>query len=84
MNLEKRVPVQANKQLGKPAGTLAWWEHVKAWEAYEQRYHTGQSAERIAERGGFCYGELTDFLGHEPETWIQMKVVTSFAPVTGS
>jgi len=27
------------------------------------------SAERIAERHGFDYNELTMFLGHEPQTW---------------
>lgn len=33
------------------------------------RYGAGQSAERLAERGGFGYWELTDLLGHEPKTW---------------
>jgi hypothetical protein len=66
---ERRAPVQANRRLGKPAGTVAWWEHAKAWEAYAARYGHKQSAERIAERQGFCYGELLELLGHEPETW---------------
>ena len=74
---ERLVPVQSNRELGKPAGTVAWWEHALAWKAYHKKYHGNQSAERIAERGGFCYGELTDFLGHEPETWKRMVVVFS-------
>ena len=52
----------------KPRGTVAWVEHVEAWEAYH-RQHDGQSAERIHERGGFGYWEITDLLGHEPTTW---------------
>lgn len=49
-------------------GTIAWAEHEEAWRDYNRRYH-GQSAERIAERGGFGYGELVDHLGHPPRTW---------------
>lgn len=67
---ERRVPVQADgRRDGKPRGTVAWWEHVKAWEDYSRRYGNRQSAERIAERGGFSHWELTDHLGHEPITW---------------
>ena len=66
---ERRAPVQANRELKKPAGTVAWSEHVEAWGAYALRYGNGQSAERMAKRCGFCYGELVEFLGHEPTTW---------------
>ncbi len=70
MNKERRAPVQRNRRLDKPAGSIAWWEHEKAWEGYAKKYGSFyQSAERIAERCGFCYGELVEFLGHEPETW---------------
>ena len=69
MTDERRAPVQPNRQHNKPRGTVAWAEHLTAWEVYAARYGRGQSAERIAERHGFCYGELVDFLGHEPETW---------------
>jgi len=48
---------------------VEWAEHVEAWEAYAKRYGRDQSAERIAERTGFGYRELTTFLGHEPRTW---------------
>jgi hypothetical protein len=66
---ERRAPVQANRQLGKPAGTIAWSEHLEAYADYAKRYGTDQSAERLAERGGFCYGELVEHLGREPSTW---------------
>jgi len=69
MSEERRAPVQRNDRLNKPGGTIAWWEHEKAWAAYAKLYGNGQSAERIAERHGFCYGEVTEFLGHEPETF---------------
>lgn len=71
---ERRAPVQRNSRIpkdqpGHKPGTVAWWEHEKAWEDYASRYGRGQSAERIAERAGFCYLELTDHLGHAPTTW---------------
>lgn len=58
------APVQA------PYGTVAWWEHLAAWNVYHKK-HTNQSAERIAERSGFGFGELTTLLGHEPTTYIR-------------
>jgi hypothetical protein len=66
---DRRAPVQGNREYGKPAGTVAWWEHEKAWQVYSRLYGNGQSAERIAERCGFCYGELVEFLGEKPTTW---------------
>lgn len=65
----RRAPVQANRELGKAPGTIAWTEHLEAWNGYASKYGSSQSAERMAERGGFCYGELIMFLGHEPKTW---------------
>lgn len=65
----RRAPVQANRGEAKGPGTVSWEEHALAWSAYAARYGTRQSAERIAERGGFCYGELREFLGREPATW---------------
>ena len=62
------VPVPSTQRRHRP-GTIAWSEHVEAWIAYAARYGRGQSAERIAERGGFGYAELTEFLGREPTTW---------------
>jgi hypothetical protein len=66
----KRAPVQENRKRGKGPGSIAWAEHLKAWSGYAAEYGSSQSAERMAERGGFCYGELIMFLGHEPETWV--------------
>lgn len=81
----KRAPVQADmghhipdhpdirrtypnrKPMGP--GTISWTEHEEAWGDYARQYGTQQSAERMAERGGFGYGELLTHLGHEPKTW---------------
>lgn len=78
----RRAPVQASAAIppddwsrlpqGSPAkgpGTIAWAEHACAWGGYALDRGGGQSAERIAERGGFSYPELMVYLGHEPETW---------------
>ena len=49
-----------------PAGTVPWATHAKAWEEYH-RHFPGQSAERIADRGGFGYVEIQCLLlGHCP------------------
>ena len=56
------APVQA------PYGTISWAEHVEAWTDYA-KHHKGQSAERIAERGGFGHWELGKHLGHAPLTF---------------
>lgn len=64
----RRAPVQADRECGR-LGTIAWAEHLLAWSAYAARYGRDQSAERIAERAGFSYGELVALLGHEPTTW---------------
>ncbi len=81
----RRAPVQgfgnfylpedhlARKPNAKPAGTIAWSEHEEAWRVYAKRYGTSQSAERIAERSGFSYDELLDFLEREPTTWKPRK-----------
>lgn len=76
---ERRVPVQGaglwwlhesdTRRGGSHVpGTIAWEEHVEAWQDYTKRYPK-QSAEKIAERGGFGYDELVDHLGHAPKTW---------------
>lgn len=76
----ERAPVQADAEWYLPRGyghdpnargpgTIAWSEHLEAWSAYHRK-HPSQSAERIAERGGFSHGELRMFLGHDAETFI--------------
>lgn len=73
----KRAPVQSDQAgshdgvswTAHPAGSIEWSEHLLAWSEYARRYGHDQSAERLAERGGFGWGELCMFLGHEPTTW---------------
>jgi len=77
----RRAPVQAHRSLGarnysdgvnrpsNPPGTIAWHEYLEAWREYDRVYRCGQTAERLAERGGFCLYELREFLGREPETF---------------
>lgn len=60
---ERRAPVN-----GAPYGTIGWAEHEEAWQSYA-RLFGGQSAERIAERGGFGLVELVQQLGGLPRTW---------------
>lgn len=70
----KRAPVQADPRRshadkGRGPGTIAWDEHLLAWSGYARENGRGQSAERMAERGGFSYHELTVYLGRAPTTW---------------
>lgn len=65
----RRALVQRCSRLGKGPGTIAWEEHLRAWSAYDARWNSGQSAERINERGGFAYDELVAYLGDAPKTW---------------
>jgi hypothetical protein len=75
MTVERRAPVQGERdrergiKWRKPPGTVAWSEHLEAYADYAKRYGTSQSAERLAERGGFGWDELVGHLGHEPKTW---------------
>lgn len=73
----RRAPVQGehrgiqtdrSKPLRGP-GTIEWQEHLLAYVSYSARYGTDQSAERLAERGGFSYQELITLLGREPTSW---------------
>jgi hypothetical protein len=45
-----------------PDVRIPWDIHVRAWQAYAAFGYGDQSAERIAERGGFGYGELVMLL----------------------
>jgi hypothetical protein len=56
-------------RLPKPSGTITWEEHLMAWEKYAERFGRDQSADRIAARSGFSFGELVMLLGREPESW---------------
>ena len=67
-NTARRAPVQGVRRI-KPPGTIAWAEHELAYAAHAAQYGYRQTAERLAERGGFCWLELIELLGREPETW---------------
>ena len=74
MSTPERAPVQGDYWLprgtkGREPGTIAWTEHLEAFVPYAKRYGDGQSAERIAVRGGFGWSELLLYLGREPTTW---------------
>lgn len=62
-----RAIVECEGREPKPTGTVAWWEHEAAWDAYAARYGRDQSAERIHERHGFGYGKLLLFQDTEDE-----------------
>jgi hypothetical protein len=64
--------VQAEYRKRGP-GTISWEEHLLAWSAYAAHGHGSQSAERVAERGGFGYGELVLLLKREPSTWQPLR-----------
>lgn len=74
---ERRAPVQGDSWRPpripcvprRPAGTISWEEHLEIYERYAARYGRDQSAERLAQRGGFGYGEATELLGRQPATW---------------
>jgi hypothetical protein len=59
MSEQRRAPVQGDGRIGgRPAGTVPWSTHLLAWQGYDAAGHGDQSAERIAQRGGFSYREL--------------------------
>lgn len=62
--LARVAPVQGEWR-GRAAGTVPWDVHLQAFETYRNACGSSQSAERIAERGGFSYRELQCLLsGH--------------------
>jgi hypothetical protein len=65
----RRAPVQRSERCGKGPGTISWTEHLMVWGRYDLKYSSGQTADRIAERGGFSYGEIVELTGKEPTTW---------------
>lgn len=56
MTERSKAPVQ-----GYSAG-IPWSLHLRAWDAYAKLYGRQQSAERLAERGGFGTTELDEFV----------------------
>lgn len=60
----RMAPVQGDQFHGVklPAGEVPWAVHLMAWNEYARQGHGSQSAERLAERNGFSWGELIGFL----------------------
>ena len=69
MDKERMVRVIGSKLLRIPDGFISWEEHLEVWEAYHKKWNNTQSAERIAERGGFYMDEVVELLGEQPRTW---------------
>ena len=72
--VERRAPVQGDYwiprgTIGREPGSVTWTEHLEAWRQYDRDGHGSQSADRLAERGGYGYSEITKLLGHAPKTW---------------
>jgi len=63
-----RLPHRSDQPTHDP-GTIAWTEHEEVWAKYSKRYGSDQSAERIAERGGFSFFEAEELLGRPLSTW---------------
>lgn len=67
---ERRAPLQGTDgRLGRRAGTISWEEHEEIYAVYAARYGTSQSAQRIADRGGFGWTECEMLMKREPRTW---------------
>ena len=76
MTDERRAPMQGTCIKGRwihHPGTISWDEHLEAYAVYAPKYGSSQSAERIAERGGFGYEEFELLTGHEPKTWMKQE-----------
>lgn len=55
---ERVAPVQDIRGASVPMGTIPWGLHEVLWLVYADHGHGNQSAERLAERGGFSRAEL--------------------------
>ena len=82
MSERRNVPVQMPHAGRVPHGIrfrVPWRIHEKAWQEYAKHY-PGQSAERLADRGGFFLEELIYLLaGEEPfKSLSDDKMTTDF------
>lgn len=59
-----------------PDGLITWEEHWEAWFAFHESYPRGESAEEYANHGGFSFGDLTQWLGRAPRTWVPRDMRT--------
>ena len=57
-------PIQARAKgiVFLPSATIPWWLAEEAYAQYASVYGTGQTIERLGERGGFGRKELLDLL----------------------
>jgi hypothetical protein len=65
---QKYAPIQMPHHGHLPHGLqfrVPWRIHLKAWEQYAKLGHGAQTAERLAERGGFGLEELIILLAGE-------------------
>lgn len=77
MDRLEKAPVQ-----GYSAG-IPWSLHLRAYDVYAAKWGRGQSAERIAERGGFAVDELDEFVpGWRDEASEIASLRTKLAKVT--
>jgi hypothetical protein len=53
---EPLFPIQGDRN--RSAGHVPWSVATAAYATYSRLYGTGQSLERLAERGGFSWSEL--------------------------
>lgn len=77
----RRAPVQGSREHGP--GTISWAEHEQVWAAYAGPHGSSQSPERIAQRGGFGWGECVRFLGREHSTSLARGTAASAEPEAG-
>lgn len=62
IHIPDRLKKLAPYQIGNTKrGYITWEAHLRAFAIYSAIYGTEQSAERLAERGGFGEGELDAF-----------------------
>ena len=66
MPTERMFPIQGetdrNTGIKRKAGQVPWGIAQLAYNHYSKLYGTSQSLERLAERGGFGWSELYNFL----------------------
>lgn len=65
--MENLFPIQDGfgwnqSRLHYPRTYIPWWLAEEAYKAYAKRYGTGQSLERLCQRGGFGREELVALL----------------------
>lgn len=69
----RRAPVQDERGNGRgpdmPEGSVSWDEHLEVWTRYAALHGSRQTAERMAERGGFGFYEAQGYLGRPLKTW---------------